>query len=181
MKKAILVFAFAAALTLMSAGVALAATGTNIPHGGYSVSTDACLQCHDVHEATGDYVLMRWATVVDVCATCHGLYNSQPTASIKLTTLPDPDINGGTRQNPGASTGPDWLLNYDPGYSGDEVVAPGTTDGGTGGPDPTQVVSGPASPYAVYHVGSTAATNHNGHRMGIQMAGIGQFLHADGI
>src|SRR3972149_8153832 len=108
MKKAILVFAFAAALTLMGAGVAFAATGLNIPHGGYSVSTDACLQCHDVHEAAGDYVLMRWSTVTNVCGTCHGIYNQQPTS--KLATA-DPT------QNPGARIA--IRVNYNPGYTGD--------------------------------------------------------------
>jgi len=58
-----------------------AATGDVIPHGGYSMTTDACLQCHDIHEAAGDYVLMRESTVTDVCATCHTLYQSAPTGA----------------------------------------------------------------------------------------------------
>lgn len=66
---------------LLVAAPAFAATGEVIPHGGYSTSTDACLQCHDIHEAAGDYVLMRQETVTDVCATCHTLYQTAPTGA----------------------------------------------------------------------------------------------------
>gem|GEM_PF-2511295 len=52
-----------------------------IPHGGYSAVTDTCLQCHDMHEAEGDYVLMRENTVTKVCATCHTLYQKEPTGA----------------------------------------------------------------------------------------------------
>lgn len=61
---------------------ATAAAQTVSPHGGYSTSTaatggtDYCLTCHDVHEAQGDYVLMRKATVTSVCNTCHGLFGA---------------------------------------------------------------------------------------------------------
>ena len=51
------------------------------PHGGYNMNTDMCLQCHDIHEAAGDYVLMRQQTVTEVCATCHTLYQSAPTGA----------------------------------------------------------------------------------------------------
>ena len=49
------------------------------PHDGFSPTggTDFCIQCHDIHEATGDYVLTRKATVTAVCATCHGLFGAQ--------------------------------------------------------------------------------------------------------
>lgn len=78
-------------LALAFAAPALAADGETIPHGGYDQTTDACLQCHDIHEAAGDYVLMRQATVTAVCGTCHTLYQAAPTGA------------------------------YDPGYSGTEA------------------------------------------------------------
>jgi hypothetical protein len=43
------------------------------PHGGYSASTNYCLQCHEVHDATADYALLAGATVTATCNTCHGL------------------------------------------------------------------------------------------------------------
>lgn len=59
--------------------VAPAAFAGISPHGGYSTgtsgtATDFCLTCHDVHQAAGDYVLMRDPTVTETCATCHALY-----------------------------------------------------------------------------------------------------------
>jgi len=46
--------------------------GTNVaPHGGYSSLTNQCLQCHDVHDAAGQYALMEKASVSAVCNTCH--------------------------------------------------------------------------------------------------------------
>jgi len=59
--------------------------GTNVsPHGGYSSSTDFCLQCHSVHgyptldawppgdpATTTGYALLTEGSVTDVCATCH--------------------------------------------------------------------------------------------------------------
>ncbi|MBS3955908.1 MAG: hypothetical protein KGZ40_00025 [Clostridiales bacterium] len=71
-----------------SVAVVFAADGSTIPHGGYSMATDSCLQCHDMHEASGDYVLMRETTVTDVCATCHTLYQSAPTGAY------DPGFSG---------------------------------------------------------------------------------------
>ena len=56
------------------------------PHGGYDSTTNMCLQCHDVHDATGNYVLMEEASVGAVCNTCH-------TAS---GTVPDGGPGGGT-------------------------------------------------------------------------------------
>ena len=70
--------------------VAPAAFAGISPHGGYSVGasaaadrTDFCLTCHDVHQAAGDYVLMRDPTVTETCATCHALYGG--TADNKWT------------------------------------------------------------------------------------------------
>ncbi|GBE22404.1 MAG TPA: hypothetical protein ENH00_12485 [Actinobacteria bacterium] len=50
------------------------------PHGGYSSSTNMCLQCHDVHDAAGTYALMATASVDAVCSTCHasGIGATQP-------------------------------------------------------------------------------------------------------
>jgi predicted CXXCH cytochrome family protein len=58
---------------LAFAGIAMADVA---PHGGYGAGTDYCLTCHDVHDAAGDYVLTRDATVTETCATCHSLYGA---------------------------------------------------------------------------------------------------------
>lgn len=52
----------------------LASDGDVIPHGGYDSTTNSCLFCHDIHEASGDYVLMRQTTVIETCGTCHDIY-----------------------------------------------------------------------------------------------------------
>lgn len=91
MRKTLACAALCAALALACAAPAFGTDGGTIPHGGYSMTTDSCLQCHDVHEATGDYVLMRQATITAVCGTCHTLYQAAPTGA------------------------------YDPGYSGTEA------------------------------------------------------------
>jgi len=83
-----MIIAVVALGALLFAASAFAADGVTIPHGGYSMATDSCLQCHDMHEAVGDYVLMREATVTDVCATCHTLYQSVPTGAF------DPGFSG---------------------------------------------------------------------------------------
>ena len=41
-----------------------------------AAKTDLCLSCHDVHNAQGDYVLMRESTVTAVCGTCHVVYGA---------------------------------------------------------------------------------------------------------
>ncbi len=75
-------------VVLVFAAPAFAIDGETIPHGGYSASTDACLQCHDIHESAGDYVLMRQATVTATCATCHTIYQTAPTGAF------DPGYSG---------------------------------------------------------------------------------------
>jgi len=87
MRKAIALAALGFGVFLSTAS-AFAADGATIPHGGYSMATDSCLQCHDMHGAAGDYVLMRETTVTDVCATCHTLYQSAPTGAF------DPGFSG---------------------------------------------------------------------------------------
>jgi predicted CXXCH cytochrome family protein len=91
-KSALAVVALAMLGVVLLAAPALAADGNTIPHGGYSTATDACLQCHDIHESAGDYVLMRGATMTATCATCHSIYLADPTGA------------------------------YDPGYSGTEAT-----------------------------------------------------------
>ncbi|MDF1595332.1 MAG: cytochrome c3 family protein [Acidimicrobiia bacterium] len=49
------------------------AAGAVDPHGGYSSTTQFCLQCHDVHNANGSYGLMGAVSVTAVCQTCHAL------------------------------------------------------------------------------------------------------------
>lgn len=53
------------------------ATGDISPHGGYSSSTDFCLQCHSVHNTAsttdGAYALLWKSSVTATCNTCHGL------------------------------------------------------------------------------------------------------------
>jgi hypothetical protein len=50
-------------------------TGNTSPHGGYSSSTDFCLQCHSAHNQgdAGQYALLFENTVTATCNTCHGL------------------------------------------------------------------------------------------------------------
>lgn len=91
MRRTLAIAVLCTALALALASPALASDAATIPHGGYDMTTDACLQCHDIHEAAGDYVLMRQATVTAVCGTCHTLYQAAPTGA------------------------------YDPGYSGTEA------------------------------------------------------------
>lgn len=70
LRKTILVAVASTAILLILAVTAYAAA----PHGGYSSSSNFCLQCHDVHDAQGDYVLTRESTVTGLCGTCHGLF-----------------------------------------------------------------------------------------------------------
>jgi len=76
----VLILGLSLALVLLSASAALAIISPN-PHTTYSATTDFCLQCHDIHEAAGDYALMYQSTVVDTCGTCHGVYQNAPTGA----------------------------------------------------------------------------------------------------
>lgn len=81
MKKIAILAAIILPAVLVLAFSATAMAQTVTPHGGYATTgstggTDYCLTCHDVHEAQGDYVLMRKATVTAVCGTCHGLFGA---------------------------------------------------------------------------------------------------------
>jgi len=46
------------------------------PHGGYSASTDYCVQCHEVHGAANEYALLAGASVTATCQTCHSVQGS---------------------------------------------------------------------------------------------------------
>jgi predicted CXXCH cytochrome family protein len=79
----ILILAFSATalaynVTPPDGGTALA---TDIaPHDGFNTGggTDYCIQCHDIHQAQGDYVLTRQSTVTATCNTCHALFGAAP-------------------------------------------------------------------------------------------------------
>lgn len=96
-QRKLVLIATVVSIVLAFASVANAADANTIPHGGYSESTNSCLSCHDIHEAAGDYVLMREATVTETCGTCHTLYTNEP--------LTDPYIGGGDDPYPGLTPG----------------------------------------------------------------------------
>ncbi|KKL88134.1 hypothetical protein LCGC14_1927730, partial [marine sediment metagenome] len=162
MRKLVLILTVALALTMFT-GVAWAAdtvnpsytlgSGDEIPHGGYDVSTDACLQCHDVHESSGDYVLLRFRTVTDTCGSCHYLYKASPMA-LPARAGNNPVQAGGADHSPRGINGEynnapadeDNDVAYSPGYDG--FVAPAIGAGGN-------AVVGPGSPYAAYEYDRT--------------------------
>lgn len=63
------------------------------PYQGHNAGTDFCIQCHDTHEAAGDYVLTREATVTAICATCHGLFG-RPNPTSVIWGSPPPNFSG---------------------------------------------------------------------------------------
>jgi predicted CXXCH cytochrome family protein len=80
-----------------------AAFASVAPHSGYGTGvngTDFCVGCHDIHEAQGDYVLTREATVTALCGTCHGLFGAQAPSGVNWSSTPT-DFPG---DNPTAST-----------------------------------------------------------------------------
>ncbi len=99
--------------------------GNVSPHGGYSASTDFCLQCHDVHDAAGAYALMALSSIEAVCATCHSYMGADPTgprpgwsAAAPSGTASDRAVyssNLGNGHTPGASVSPDgaFIFGYD--------------------------------------------------------------------
>ncbi|MBI5869934.1 MAG: hypothetical protein HZB44_03095 [Actinobacteria bacterium] len=70
------------------------------PHTGYAGTTDYCISCHDMHEASGDYVLTRESTVTGVCGTCHGLFGAAAPAGVTWSGGAPADMAGA---NPTAS------------------------------------------------------------------------------
>ena len=113
-KKLFTVLAMAVGMTLLITGVALAA-GDRIPHGGYSTATDACLQCHDIHESASDYVLLRWETVTDTCGSCHYLYLGQYPKDMSIAANQG---SGGSGTYLSGTAIPGQLPAYDPGAGG---------------------------------------------------------------
>ena len=161
-KKLLTVLALAASLTLLATGVALAA-GNAIPHGGYDTSTDACLQCHDIHEAASDYVLLRWSTVVDTCGSCHYLYLGEYPKDMSVTANQG---SGGSGTYAGSAGAPGTIPAYDPGYSGDEVRAVAVTANNLGSR---------TSAYETSYASKDATPGHTLQR------GSGSYVHADGV
>lgn len=93
----------AASIMVIALMMAFATTAfAAVPHGGYgtgnapaAAQTDLCLSCHDIHQAAGDYALMREATVTETCQTCHGLFGDPAPATAAWTELPfDLDADG---------------------------------------------------------------------------------------
>ena len=114
--KVAMVIALIALCVFALGGVAFATTGQNgptppelgdpvganiSPHGGYSSSTNFCLQCHSVHgypnnpatppypDEDGGYALMSLGSVQAVCSTCHSYQGG-------ATSAPEEPDFGGT-------------------------------------------------------------------------------------
>lgn len=164
MKKLTLILLIALGMVILATGIAMAA-GAVIPHGGYDTSTDACLQCHDVHESAGDYVLLRWNTVTNTCGSCHYLFQTLPSAA-------GGSFGQGTF-NTGTTTAtvplPGNRVAYDPGYSGDETrpVSPAITNADLS----------VGSRISAYEVAAGDALTAEGHNLS---RGLGSFLFKDG-
>lgn len=165
-KKLVLIACLALGLVLLTSAVALAG-GTQIPHGGYSTTTDACLQCHDVHEASGDYVLLRWNTVTNTCGSCHFLYLSTPQLEWTLRSPANPLI--GT-YNDSATAGS--VPAYNPGYSGNETDPAGYAP--FGGVSGVNSIGSRTSAFEVPKTDALVAPGHNLSR------GPGDWLYNDG-
>lgn len=58
------------------------------PFYSHGVGTDFCVQCHDVHESRGDYMLTREATVTATCLTCHGLFGAPAPSGVVWSETP---------------------------------------------------------------------------------------------
>lgn len=152
------------ALSFAFASVANATDGQTLPHGGYDVSTNSCLSCHDIHEAAGDYVLMRWNTVTNTCGSCHTLYlGSTPDTVLGIDNAyrnpAQGDVGFGTGAKVYGSTG-------DQDYTADYF--PGTTH-----------TVGSASGLTAYTVDwNTERQTAGGHKLS---QGNGNFVFADGV
>jgi len=134
--------------------------GTNVsPHGGYSSSTDYCLQCHSVHGyptldawPPGDpttlsgYALMSEGSVTDVCATCHSYLGGATDPNLPAvgpgvmgtaSSRSAYDVVGATASHPMGGLGP-------PLYGSNWAYSWGFTGGPTG-PSTNPVPAGTAS------------------------------------
>lgn len=90
------------------------------PHGGYSSTTDYCLQCHGVHGGS-EYALMTRNNVVATCNTCHAIGGTSATGAI------DPGIVGttpGTASQRAAYTVTNPVSGHDPNLSGNVTHDP---------------------------------------------------------
>ncbi len=88
------------------AGLLTNNNGDIAPHGNYSMAdasqyytgnttpTDFCLQCHMVHDAEGDYALMREQSVTQTCATCHNVFGHSPTGQWTRPRLVTQTLDG---------------------------------------------------------------------------------------
>lgn len=117
-RRTILIVISILAMSFAFTATANATDGQTLPHGGYDVSTNSCLSCHDIHEAAGDYVLMRWNTVTNTCGSCHTLYlGSIPDAvAWRNTAEGDPTFAPGTTV-PGATGEEDYTADHFPGIT----------------------------------------------------------------
>ncbi len=167
-KKLVLTLALATSIVLLMAGVAFAA-GDAIPHGGYSATTDACLQCHDVHEAGSDYVLLRWATVVDTCGSCHFLYLGEYPKDMSVVANQG---SGGAGTYASGVAMPGQIPAYDPGYDGNNQVETATP------PPASFSANNLGSRTSAYEVDYSEVNSHSGHLL---QQGNGTYLHADGV
>jgi len=119
------------------------------PHGGYSSTTNFCMQCHEVHKAPGEYALLWKASVTATCATCHSLFGSAATGTrdpIGPGTVGTAaarsayDVTTPQAEHDIGSTSP-------PGETGITITEAGWTYGGwrLGGPPPSNSTT-PAGP-----------------------------------
>lgn len=159
----LLVFALGAAATASTGQdgptppeVADPVGGNVAPHGGYNASTNYCMQCHEVHNATGDYAMMAESSVTATCATCHGYLGAGPvgaslsgpgtgtigTVSLRTAfdnTSPGADHGIGSLSIPhggGTLTQSDWDYAWKYGMTTTDAVTAsgaGTAASGTGG------------------------------------------------
>jgi predicted CXXCH cytochrome family protein len=70
--------------------------GGNIaPHGGYSSSTNYCLQCHSMHNA-GETALLAETSTTATCQTCHKLFGQAATGARNSNNLVGATLQMGT-------------------------------------------------------------------------------------
>ncbi|HEU4527443.1 MAG TPA: cytochrome c3 family protein, partial [Actinomycetota bacterium] len=70
--------------------------GANIsPHGGYSSSTNYCLQCHSMHNA-GETALLAAQSTTATCQTCHSLFGQAATGRRNSNALVGANLAMGT-------------------------------------------------------------------------------------
>lgn len=91
------------------------------PHTGFGATTDYCISCHDIHEASGDYVLTRASTVTGVCGTCHGLFGAAAPGNVPAVWGNPPGNMAGT--DPTASTKAAYKYGFSGGMTGGQMDA----------------------------------------------------------